>query len=168
LNKFSINLYTLTFDDNQNFVNSNNAIKENLRQYLSQYRMMTDAINIKDPYIINIGIDITIATRPNYNSNDVSIKCIDRMKELLSPASMEIGQPILVSKLYTEIDKVEGVQTVQEIKVINLYDRNLGYSGNVYDVDTALREGILYPSKDVCIFEVKYPNSDIKCRVIDL
>lgn len=167
-NKFSINLYTLTFDDNQNFVNSNNAIKENLRQYLSQYRMMTDAINIKDPYIINIGIDITIATRPNYNSNDVSIKCIDRMKELLSPASMEIGQPILVSKLYTEIDKVEGVQTVQEIKVINLYDRNLGYSGNVYDVDTALREGILYPSKDVCIFEVKYPNSDIKCRVIDL
>lgn len=167
-NKFSLNLYVLGFNDSKNFVTCNKALKENLRQYLLQYKMMTDAINIKDPYIINIGIEMSIVTRPSFNSNEVSIKCIDKMKELLHNDYMEIGSPIILSKLYTEIDRVEGVQTVQEIKILNLYDSNLGYSGNVYDVDTATREGVLYPSKDVCVFEVKYPNNDIKCRVIDI
>ena len=167
-NKFSVNLYTLAFNDDKQFVHCNRALKENLRQYLTQYKLMTDAVNLKDPYIINIGIEMSVISRPSFNSNDVSIRCIDRMKELLNNDSMEIGRPILLSKLYTEIDKVDGVQTVQEIKIINLYDRNLGYSGNVYDVDTAIREGVLYPSKDVCIFEVKYPNNDIKCMIKDL
>ena len=81
---------------------------------------------------------------------------------------MEIGQPLYVNKLYTELDKVEGVQTVQTVKITNLYDINLGYSGNVYDVDLAYRNGIIYPSLDASIFEVKYPKSDIRVSVIDI
>lgn len=167
-NKYSLNLYILSFDDNKNVIPCNRAIKENLRQYLSQYRLMTDAVNIKDPFIINIGVDFEIITRPSYNSHEVSMRAVARMKELLSSDNIEIAQPLFVNKLYTEIDKIDGVQTVVNIKIKNLYDTNLGYSGNIYDVDLALRDGIIYPSMDASIFSVKYPNSDIRCSIIDL
>ncbi len=167
-NKYSLNLYVLSLNDSNNFVACNRAIKENLRQYLTQYRLMTDAVNIKDPYIINIGLEVEIITRPSYNSNDVSLKCIERLIELLSPYNMEIGQPLYVNKLYTELDKIEGVQTVQTVNVINLVDTNFGYSGNVYDCELALRHGIIYPSQDAAIFEVKFPMKDIRISVLDL
>lgn len=167
-NKYAMNLYLLSYDNNKNFVACNDAIKENLRQYLTQYRLMTDAVNIKDAYIINIGLDVEIITRPSFNSNEVSLRCVERLIEILAPDNMEIGQALYVNKLYTELDKVEGVQTVQNIKVTNLYDVNLGYSGNLYDVDLAFRHGIIYPSLDASIFEVKYPKSDIRVSVMDL
>lgn len=167
-NPYSLNLYILSFNDAKELVPANEAIKENLRQYLKQYRLMTDAVNIKDPFIINIGVNFEIIVRPNYNSNEVSLRCVNRFIELLSPDKLEINSPILINNLFTEIDKLEGVQTVQEIEIYNLYDTTLGYSGNVYDIETATRNNVVYPSMDACIFEVKYPKRDIKGRVIDL
>lgn len=167
-NPFSLNLYVLSYDQNKNLVACNQVIKENLRNYLKQYRLMTDAINIKTPYIVNLGIDFEIVTRPDTNSNEVLLKCVKVLMEYFAPDKMEINQPILVSKVYTEIDKVEGVQTVKEVKFNNLFNVNQGYSGNVYDVESATRNGVLYPSLDPMIFEIKYPKRDIKGRVTDV
>lgn len=167
-NPYALNFYMLCFDSNKNFITANPAIKHNLSTYLAQYRLMTDAINFKDPYIVNIGLDFEIVTRPNYNSNEVLLRCINKLTELLKSEKMEIGAPILVSKLYTELDKLEGVQTVQNITITNLYDEQQGYSGVRYDVNVALRDGVLYPSLDPMVFEVKFPKKDIKGRVNDL
>ena len=81
---------------------------------------------------------------------------------------MEIGAPINIASIMVELDKIEGVQSVHNIEIENLYDSNLGYSNNVYSVKEATRNGILYPSMDPCVFEVKYPKSDIQGRIIDL
>lgn len=167
-NPFSLNLYVLSYDNNKNLVACNKVIKENLRNYLSQYRLMTDAINIKTPYIVNLGIDFEIVTRPDTNSNEVLLKCVKVLMQYFTPDKLEINQPILISKVYTELDKVEGVQTVQEVKFVNLFDTNQGYSGNVYDTEAAIRNGVLYPSLDPMIFEIKYPKRDIKGRVSDV
>ena len=59
-NPFAMNLYVLAYDGDKNFVNCNEVIKENLRQYLRQYRLLTDAVNIKDPYIVDLGIQYEI------------------------------------------------------------------------------------------------------------
>ena len=163
-----INLYVLGYNENKQFVELNPAIKNNLKNYLSQYRMLTDAVNIKTPFIINIGIEFEIITYPNENSNEVIFRCIDKLKQIFSPDNMEINKPILLSKIYTELDSVDGVQTVQNIKVVNLFDQNSGYSGNVYDIEGATRNGIIYPSVDASIFEVRYPTRDIKGRVNDI
>jgi hypothetical protein len=64
------------------------------------------------------------------------------------------------------ISNVKGVQSVVGVKFKNLFDTDFGYSGNVYDLDTATRNGIIYPSLDPSIFEVKYPNQDIRGRVV--
>jgi len=167
-NPYAINLYVLAYDGNKNLVTANEAIKENLRQYLRQYRLMTDAINIKDPFIVNIGIEYDIVTRPDQSSDVVLSRCTQRLQELFDNDRMQINRPIFINKLYTELDKIEGVQTVQDIKIVNHYNINQGYSGNVYDIETATRQQILYPSVTPCIFEVKYPNTDIRGRVNDI
>lgn len=167
-NPFALNLYILSYDSNKKFIKANEAIKENLRVYMRQYRMMTDGINIKDPSIINIGIDFEIITRPDQNSNEVLAKCIKRLTEIFDNDKMEINAPIILSKLYTELDKINGVQTVQKLLIANLYDINQGYSGNFYDIESATRSGIVYPSLDPCVFEIKYPLRDIRGRVNDI
>ena len=166
-NPFALNLYTLAYNNSRQFVPLNPALKENLRNYLKQHRMMTDAINIKDAFIINVGINFDIITRPNFNSNEVILKCVDRLMELFDNDKMEINQPIFIGNVATELDKIDGVQTVDSIEFVNLYDLDEGYSGNVYDMDLAKRGNVIYPSMDPAIFEIKFPRKDIKGRVID-
>lgn len=165
-NPLALNLYTLAYDINKNFVSLNEALKQNLRTYLSNFRMLTDAINIKTAHIINIGIDFDIIPRPRYNSNEVILRCIERLKVLLSNDNMQINMPLNRSNLMTELDKIEGVQSVARFDITNLYDLTQGYAGNVYDIEGATRNGIIYPSLDPSIFEIKYPDSDIKGRVV--
>ena len=167
-NPYAMNLYVLSYDENKNFVPCNEVIKENIRQYLKGYRLMTDAINIRDPYIINIGINVEIVVQPNQNSNEVLLKVADKLIELMDNDKRQINEPLIISNLSSQLDRIDGVQTILNIEFVNLIDRNSGYSGNVYDLKTATRSGIVYPPIDPSIFEVRYPKSDIRVRAIDL
>jgi hypothetical protein len=167
-NPLALNLYTLGYDVNGNLASLNDAVKTNLQTYLSQYRLLTDAVNIKDAYIINIGITFEIVTLPEYNSNEVLLACITKLKDIFAINKWQINQPIILSKIYTELDKVVGVQTVTSVDIKNLYSLTAGYSGNIYDIKTATKDGVIYPSLDPSIFEIKYPNKDIIGKVVSL
>ena len=143
------------------------AVKENLKVYLNQYRMITDAVNIKDAYIINLGVDFEIVTLRGYNKREVLLKCVHRVKEYFDIEGWQIMQPISMQDLIYEIGLVEGVQTVTDVELKNLWDENEGYSGNVYDFDEATRNKILYPSMDPSIFEIRFPNQDIKGTITE-
>lgn len=166
-NPFAMNLYILSYDLNKRLTQSNLAIKENLKTYIDYYRILTDAINIKDAFIINIGVYFEISVLPNYNVNEVLLKCIDVTKQHFDIDMWQINQPILMSDIFTVLANVSGVQSVKTIKLTNLYDADLGYSGNFYDIDAATKNGVIYPSLDPSIFEVKYPNQDIRGRVVN-
>ena len=167
-NPLAINLYTLGYNGNGNLTALNPAILENLKTYIASYRILTDAINIKAAFIINIGIQFEVITQTEYNSNEVLIKCIAKLKEMFNSKIWQINQPIVISKIYNELDRVDGVQSVTSVKINNLYDTVSGYSGNVYDITAATKGGIIYPSLDASIFEVKYPNNDIIGKVVSL
>ena len=167
-NPLAINLYTLGYDANGSLTGLNTAIKENLKTYINTYRILTDAVNIKTAYVINIGVKFEIITLPEYNSNEVLIKCIDKLKSIFNINLWQINQPIALSKLYTDLDRVEGVQSVTSVKIVNLYDTDYGYSGNVYDIAAATKAGIIYPSLDASCFEIKYLNTDIIGKVVSL
>ena len=164
--QYGLDLYVLGYDSNRNLINLNDLVKENLKTYLSQYRMMTDSINIKNAYIINIGIDFSIVTQPGFNSNEVLIQCISKLKEIFNINKWQINQPINLSNLYAELDRINGVQTISSITINNLVGDIDGYSNNQYNINDATKNGIIYPSYDPCCFEIKYPNKDIKGRVI--
>lgn len=163
-NDLALNFYVSGYDINGKLTTVNDATKENLKTYLNWYRLLTDAINIRDAYIINIGIEFDIITLPDENSNQVVLRCIDRLKQYFDVKKWQINQPIIISNIYTELDRVPGVQTVVNIKLKNLYDSTLGYSPHAYNIDQSIKDGVLFPSLDPSIFEIKYPNNDIVGR----
>lgn len=160
-NNLGISFYILSYDADGKLIPVNDTTKENLKTYLNEFRMMTDGISIKDAYVINIGIEFEIITLPNQNGNQVVLRCINRLKEYFNTTMWQINQPIVLSNVYTELDRIEGVQTVVDLRVVNKYDETLGYSKNVYDVTSATKDGILFPSLDPSIFEIKFPDNDI-------
>ena len=165
-NPMALNLYTLAYDANGSFTDPNPAIRENLRTYLSNYRMLTDAINIKKAYVVNIGVEFEVIPKPNENSATVVLRCVDELKRILHNDRMQINGPLNISNMISQLDRLEGVQSIPSLEITNLFDTNNGYSGNVYDINAATKNNIVYPSLDPCIFEVKYPNADIKGRVV--
>jgi tagatose-1,6-bisphosphate aldolase len=68
--------------------------------------------------------------------------------------------------IYILLDKIEGVQTVKNVSITNKSGLVLGYSQYSYDIVGATKNGTVYPSLDPMIFEVKYPNTDIKGKVV--
>ncbi len=165
-NQLGLDIYLLGFDANKNLVPVNRVVKENLRTYLSNYRILTDAISLKDAFIINIQIEFEIVTRPDYNSNEVLLRCLSMLRDKFSNDRNQINAPIIISNCMTDLDRVDGVQSVVNFEVKNVFDINAGYSGNVYDISSATRNNIIYPSLDPSIFEIKYPDTDIKGRVV--
>ena len=175
-NPLALNLYVLGYNKNKKLTQLNTAVKQNLKMYLSQYRVMTDAINIKDGYIINIAVKFNIITKRGYNKNDVLFRAIQKVKEFFSPDKWQMNQPIVLTDLAYQISLVEGVVSLVPpevnnprkdlILIENKHKASDNYSGNVYDMDTASRDGIIYPSLDPSIFELKFPNSDIEGKVV--
>lgn len=167
-NPFAMNLYLLSYNADKQFVACNEAIKENLRNYLRNYRLLTDGIQIKDPYIINIGINVSIITQPNENSNEVNLRVLEKLIEIMDNDKRQICEPLIISLISSQLDRIEGVMTVQEIEFVNLIDTNAGYSGNVYDLKSATRSGVLYPPIDPSIWEVRFPKRDLVVRSLEI
>jgi hypothetical protein len=163
-----LDLYVLTFDINNKLNIASTALKQNMITYLSQYRMINDSINIKDGYIVNIGVNFDIIILPNYNSNDVLTRCITALQTYFAIDNWQINQPIILRELYILLDKVEGVQTVKSIDISNKVGVNLGYSQWAYDMSGATKNNVVYPSLDPMIFEVKFPSTDIMGRCVSL
>tara|TARA_R110000796_G_scaffold13793_10_gene44441 strand:- start:15288 stop:17150 length:1863 start_codon:yes stop_codon:yes gene_type:complete len=163
-----LDLYVLTYDINNKLRTASDLIKRNLQTYLAEYRMINDSVKIKDAFIINIEVDFDIIVLPNYNNNETITKCITSLSNLFATDNWQINQPIIMKDLNILLDKVEGVQTVKNITVKNLTGVDLGYSAYAYDIAGATIDGVVYPSLDPMIFEVKNPNEDIKGRVVPL
>ena len=161
-NPLALNMYVLGYNSNKQLTECNTAVKSNLLTYLSQYKMLTDAINIKDGYYINIGVNFSIIAIPSFNSNDVLLNCVQAMKDFFNIDKWQINQPIYLTDIYSTLLAVDGVQTVTGVNIHNLNDSTQGYSPNSYDITAATKNGIIYPSLDPSIFEVRFPNNDIK------
>ena len=161
-----LDLYVLSYNINKQLRPASNVLKRNLQTYLSEYRMINDSIKIKDAYIINIEVLFDIVVLPNFNNSEVITKCVDSLTSFFSIDKWQINEPILLKDISVLLDKVEGVQTVQNVTINNLSGEALGYSQFSYDLRAAEVRGVIYPSIDPMVFEVKNPTQDIKGRVV--
>jgi hypothetical protein len=162
----SLDLYVLAYNNQKQLEAPSTTLKNNLKTYLSQYRMINDTVSIKNGFIINIGVNFDIIVLPNFNSNEVIAACIVALQAYFNIDNWQINQPIILRDLFNILDRVQGVQTVKNIEIVNKAGTNLGYSQFGYDIQGATVNNIIYPSIDPSIFEVKYPNSDIIGRVV--
>lgn len=164
----TLNLYVLSLNSLGQLDIATETLKENLRTYLSQYRMIGDNIEIRDAFIINIGVDFEIIVLPEYNNNEVLLACITALQSYFSLDKWQINQPILLRDLYILLDRISGVQSVKSVSISNKAGTTSGYSQYAYDIQGATQNQVIYPSLDPSIFEVKYPNLDIKGKVVPL
>jgi hypothetical protein len=162
-NPFALSMYILEYDNTNKLKPAGPILKNNLKTYLSEFIPVTDSLNIKDAFIVNIGIEYEIIIRPNYSGRDVLLLCSNVLKDYFSTTKRSINQPINLSKVFTELDRVKGVQTVQKVEITNKQGGQ--YSQFAYDIKGATRNNVVYPSFDPSIFEVKFPDQDIKGRV---
>ena len=163
-NPLALSLYVLGYDNDQKLVTASSTLKNNLKTYLAEFMLITDSINLKDAFVVNIGVNYEIKIRPNYASRDVILNCNLELQEYFKISKRSINQPINLSEVSVILDKVKGVQTVQKLEIVNINGGN--YSEYGYDVIGATKNNTVYPSLDPCIFEIKFPNEDIKGRSI--
>lgn len=164
----TLNLWVLSQNSLGQFSIPTQTLKKNIRTYLSQYRIIGDNIEVRDAFIINIAVDFEIIVLPNFNNNDVILACINSLKSYFARDEWQINEPILVRDLFVRLDKITGVQTVKDIIITNKAGTTSGYSQYAYDISSATQNQVIYPSLDPSIFEVKFPDSDIKGRVVPL
>jgi hypothetical protein len=165
-NPLAISLYVLGYNANKKLVTPPTALKTNIKNYLSQYRMATDAINIKNAYYLNIGINFDISVLPTFNNKEVLSNCIEAIKSKFSIEYMQINKPLVISDINSTLIQVKGVQSISKVEVVNKSGGD--YSPYSYDIHGATKHNILYPSLDPSIFEIRFPDVDIQGRIVTL
>ena len=165
-NPLAVSLYVLAYDAEGKLVTASSTLKENIKTYISEYRMLTDAVNVRDAFVVNIGVEYEVVLLPEYNSREVLLRVQDIVKDFFDTSRWTINQPIELSKLYTAIDRVKGVQSTENVVITNKVDGE--YSSTAYDVVAARKKSVIYPSYDPMIFEVKFPNKDIVGRITNI
>jgi hypothetical protein len=164
----TLDIYVLSADINGKLTSASTALKNNIKTYINQYRMISDTISIKNAFVINFAVYFEIITYPNYNGNQVIQKCITALQDYFIIDKWQINQPIIIPDLFVLLDQIEGVQTVKQVNFTNKAGTSQGYSKYAYDMNGAMQNGTIFPSLDPSIFELKYPNTDIKGRVVTL
>jgi len=163
-NPFAINLYILGYNSDKKLSTLNQAVKENLKTYLSEYRLLTDGVNILNGFIINIGVDYEIKVYSGYNKRQVLTRVQAELENYFNIDNWTFNMPINISEVELLIAGVEGVQSVPKCEITNKCLGN--YSQNSYNITDATKGKIVYPSLDPSVFEVKFPNKDIRGRVV--
>lgn len=163
-NPFAVNLYVLGYDSNKRLTNLSRIVKENLKTYLNEHRILTDSVNILDGFIVNLSLEFDIKVYNNYNKSEVILNCIDELRDYFDIDKWTFNQSINISDIELLLSNVEGVKSVQRLEFFNKFGGE--YSPSRYDINSAIVGKILYPSVDPCVFEIKFPNKDIRGRVV--
>lgn len=100
-------LHILSKNNNGLLTLADPALKQNLKTYLAEYRMVTDAVAIKDAFIINLGINFDVIMLPNFNNRIVLNTCINALKTYFDTDKWQINQPILINNVKNVLDTVE-------------------------------------------------------------
>lgn len=162
LNPLSMDLHVLALDDRGYLTQASSTLKENIKTFLKKYRMQTEGINILDSEIINLRCNFGVVVGSKFNRSEVLTRCIDAIRAKLDTPRMQIGQPIIISELISDLQQISGVISVYELYFTNMFGTvdALSYSQTRFDTRANVRNNILY-CPDNSIFEVKFKQKDI-------
>lgn len=163
----TIDMYVLSYDNNGKLTETNMTVKNNLKKYFEMFKMLTDNINIINAFVVNVKVNFTITVLSEYNSNEIILQCISKLKDFFSIDKWSINQPIIKSDIIRILANIIGVQSVidVEVKENNIINDNIHGVYNLNDAYDKDRQ-IWFPSLDPMIFEVYNPEQDIQGKVI--
>ena len=157
--KRNINIYVISESSTGKLIKSNATLKNNLKNWLLHYKMISDTIDILDPTIVNYAVEYEVMTGLGSNRFEVINRCTDALAAKLTFVQ-DIGESLGLAEMYRALQKVEGVIDVSSLEV-KLRAGNL-YSQSNYDFEGALSSnGKEVLASTNIIFELKYPNLDL-------
>ena len=158
--KRNLNLYILSEDADQNFMASSQLLKNNIKTWLGNYKMINDTIDILDARIINIKINFVAVVDYNQDKTEALAIAIGKIEEMLEE-KLDIGQPIYISKIYDELNNLDEIVDVTDVSITN--ESGGLYSDQTLNLDEYISADgrILYAPENV-VYELKYSDLDIK------
>ena len=161
--KRNLNLYVVSEDQFGKLIKSNSTIKNNLKTWLDQYRMINDTLDILDAYILNFGIDFIVKPKEGVNKFELLSSCTAQLATKYSQ-SYYIGEPIYISDMYAELKKVDGVLAVSSVKLVS--KDGTRYSNTRIDINKNLSpDGTMLAIPNNVVAELKFPSVDIRGKV---
>jgi hypothetical protein len=161
--KRNLNLYVVSENTLGKLVKTNSTIKNNLKVWINNYRMINDTIDILDPFIINFGINFIIKVDSSANKFDTLDKCVDALAVKYS-SPLFVGERLSISEIFSELNKVAGVLDVVKVQIVN--KNTSDYSNVVFPIIENLSpdgDYLLTPAN--AILELKFPEVDIKGKL---
>ena len=197
---YTVDLYLLSYDRNKNLVTTPNIIKQNLKEYLNQFRLLTDQVSFYDGYVINFGVIFDVVGMPYENKDELKVKCIQKIKDYFTKDKMQFKQVLYSNDLENLLMDVDGVRAVNYVTLTQdrdynsdsdggtekslfdppLYTNSISSDGKVissteqtdygyyydfgkfYGKDSAVGDGVILPAYEPAVFELKFPNQNIK------
>ena len=127
----SIVTYPLSYDNNKNLVKTPYFIRKNIKKYISDYKMLTDEIDIDHGHIINFGVFFRIVAHNNVNKSELKLKVIDEIVKYFDIDTMKFNQVIYTSELENIIYGIDGVKVIKKLQLTQSKDL-LELSNNLY------------------------------------
>ena len=155
-----LSLYLVSQDNNGHLSETNSITKNNIKNWLNQYRSLNDQVEIYNPKIINFRIEFTVMVDKKFSQDTVLRRCINEIKSLYAD-KFYIGEPLYITRAYEILNRVDGVVDVRKVKINN---QNSGaYSPITLDMDKIIsKDGTFYQTPNNSILELKFPDEDIK------
>ena len=158
--KRNLNMYVLSENTNGNFIVASTALKENLKSWLNNFRMVNDTVDILDGTIINYGIRFEVVGDTGVNKYELLQRCVEKIKTKFLTVKKEIGEPVYITEIYRQLNTVPGVIDTVTVGLVN---KSVSGSGFLrFDIKSNLSEDgrtLLIPENAVA--EVRVPDQDI-------
>ena len=168
-NKIKIKL--LSYDDEGNLTDTvSNTLKNNILRYLANYRMINDYLDIISGEVIDLGLEVDLVIDKNITQSEVLKEVITNTKDYFNIDGRKMGDPLFVGELQKTISEITGVVNVVKVKVI-------GKTGGEYSTSEVSQDYVDDTTKEIQqsdstvymksnqIYEIRFPNKDIKVRV---
>ena len=159
-NKRNLNLYIISQDEYGKLTESTSTLKQNVKTWLSRYKMINDTVDILNAKIVNIGINFSVTADLETNKYDLLERATRALRTRMLRMKFDIGEPLRVTDIYKILKDVEGLQDVKAVKIV----KRTGalYSSNQFNIEQNMTpDGRLLTVPENVVLELKYPETDI-------
>tara|TARA_R100000008_G_scaffold34686_1_gene19688 strand:- start:9799 stop:11595 length:1797 start_codon:yes stop_codon:yes gene_type:complete len=157
----NLNLYVISTNTSGKLTPSNTTLKNNIKNWISQYKMINDTVDILDAQIVNFGIKYQVSLEANASRYTVINRANQRLAKYYMKNQFDIGQSIILADVFRELLKVKGILDVQSVQIVPKQGGR--YSESNFDFQTNMSaDGRMINAATTTIFELKFPNTDIE------
>jgi hypothetical protein len=170
-NKIKIKLLSYDSDGKLTEITSN-TLKQNIANYLSNYRMINDYISVESANVIDLSTNVDVVLDASQNQGTIVTQIIDIITQYFSPANRQMGENVYISEIRKRIQNLDGVISISDVQFFNKVGGQYSSSQTSQRyIDPATRQIELIAdtifAEPTQMYQIRFPNKDINVRVLN-